>query len=183
MDLRGLCGGARRIVSGVVIFANPGTLAIGGGELPIVTYRVRVDERFKGEVEQVKGLQFADFRMLAARSAGTAGSPRRTMYIPGMPELAVGQRYLLFANGPNAIGMSPVVGRGRGLFRIFGGPGREAVANAYGHRTMLDGLISAQGERLRAWDGGPGRSAPGAIAYSQLAQEIRRIVRKEGGQP
>ena len=55
MNLGELCERAGFIFRGTVLDARPGTIAIGGGQLPTVTYTLRVDESFKGDFTGQKG--------------------------------------------------------------------------------------------------------------------------------
>src|SRR3990170_7819894 len=51
MNLAQLTNRADAIFRGEVLSAEPGKISIGGGTLPTVTYRLRVDEAFKGEFD------------------------------------------------------------------------------------------------------------------------------------
>ncbi|MCM3901504.1 MAG: hypothetical protein ND866_07340, partial [Pyrinomonadaceae bacterium] len=120
MNLREMCQQAEKIFRGTVVSASPGTVHVGGGELQVVTYRIRVDESFKGDFKELKGMRFAEVRMLSPQQINRSGSSRVTTYLPGMPQLIIGQPYLLFVSRANSVGLSPPVGLGRGLFRIRG---------------------------------------------------------------
>jgi len=64
MNLREMVQRAGKIFRGTVVAFVPGTIKVGGGELPIVTYRIKVDENFEGEVHEIKGVRFTEIRML-----------------------------------------------------------------------------------------------------------------------
>ena len=66
MNLADLAGRANKIFRGTVLSVKPGTVAAGGGELPILIYRVRVDEKFKGEFGEGKQADFVEIRMVGA---------------------------------------------------------------------------------------------------------------------
>ena len=55
LDLQELTGRADKIFRGTVISVKESMIEAGGGELPSVTYRIAVDEMFKGEPTVVKG--------------------------------------------------------------------------------------------------------------------------------
>ena len=48
--------------SGTVVSTPRETVTVGGGDLPVVTYRLRVQDSFKGTVEEVKGMRFTGDR-------------------------------------------------------------------------------------------------------------------------
>ena len=52
MTLSDLVERGDRIVRGTVLAADEGTVTAGGGALPIVIYKIRVDEALKGEAGQ-----------------------------------------------------------------------------------------------------------------------------------
>jgi hypothetical protein len=167
MNLAEMCRHADRIFRGTVVSAVPGTIRAGGGEIPVVTYRLRVDERFKGRFETVKGMRIAEVRMLAASWAGPTGATRVRM--SELPQLEVGGSYLLLTTRPSSIGMSTTVGLKQGCFRIRGeGAGAEAV-NGHGNAMLFQGMES---EAKRAGE---------RVTYERLAARIRALVGKEGG--
>ncbi|MGH9903905.1 MAG: hypothetical protein ACRD68_19010, partial [Pyrinomonadaceae bacterium] len=46
---------ADKIYRGRVLSATQGTIEAGGGQLPVVTYRLQVEELFRGNIDTVKG--------------------------------------------------------------------------------------------------------------------------------
>lgn len=170
MNLQEMVDRSERIFRGTVLDAKEGTLAAGGGELPVVTYRIRVDEAFKGTFEEVKGLQIAEVKMLGKlKPAGSASAVRAATSVPDLPRLVVGQEYLLLTTPRSAIGLSTTVGLGQGLFQISGKPGQEIVIN--GNRNY--GLF-------RDMPGGPTTGGPGepgrALPYEGLATLLRDLA-------
>src|SRR5690348_418100 len=74
MTLRDLVARGDRIVRGTVLAADEGTLAAGGGNLPIVIYRIRVDEALKGGVSPGDVIEV---RLLASMKQAKSGTLRR----------------------------------------------------------------------------------------------------------
>jgi hypothetical protein len=165
LNLEEMAARAHAVVRGTVIQARPGTIRAGGGDVPVVTYRVRVEEDFKGEVLQAKGVRYLELRMLGGLEPKGQGQVR--MLVPDLPRLDVGRSYLLFTTRPGPSGMCSTVGLGQGLFRIRGGRGGEQAENSYGNEMLFRGMTG------RAHDKGP-------VAYRELATRLRGLVgRKE----
>lgn len=167
LNLRELCQRADKIFRGTVIAAIPGKVRVVGGELPIVTYRIRVDESFKGDFQVVKGMRFVEVRMLAMDQAGARSSSRMAGLVSEIPRLEAGGRYLLLTTRPSAVGLSAPVGLGQGAFRIRGGAGGEEAINAHDNRMLFRNM------------GAEERQAAGPQKYGRLAERIRRLVREE----
>ena len=64
---------AQKIYVGTVRSATEGTLAVGGGQLAVVTYRLTVDEDLLGETTMVKGERIAEIRMLGKQKSRPGG--------------------------------------------------------------------------------------------------------------
>ena len=79
MNLQQMVDRADKIFRGKVMDVREGTVRAGGADLSTVTYRIRVDEAFKGTFSQVKGLQIAEVTMI--RHAG----PHFALAISGGP--------------------------------------------------------------------------------------------------
>lgn len=172
LNLEQMVDRADRIFRGTVLDAREGKMSVGGGELPVVTYRIRVDEAIKGTFEEVKGVQIAEVRMLGTlkKTAGS-GAVRPMSAVPDLPRLAVGQDYLLLTTPRSSIGLSTTVGLGQGLFRVDGKPGQETAVNLNQNLGLFRGM-----------GGGPGvttglPTAPeGPLPYRNLATLIRDIA-------
>jgi hypothetical protein len=139
----------------------------GGGELPVVSYQLRVGDRFKGEFGEGKRAGVVEIRMV-----GDKGDIRRHDLLHfslwrDMPRLQVGRDYVLFTTRPSRIGLSTTVGLGQGAFTITGEAKGEQAVNAFGN-VGLDRNLKA-GVSLRA-----GRPVP----YGELAQAIRAVLAK-----
>lgn len=110
MDLGEVCARADKIFRGTVVSATEGTVEAGGGQLPTVTYLIKVEEGFQGEFITKGGEQYAEVTMLG--NFKTRGIE--------LPELRVGGNYLLMTSRPSAIGLSAPIGLGQGCFTISG---------------------------------------------------------------
>jgi hypothetical protein len=120
---------AQKIYVGTVRSATEGTLAVGGGQLAVVTYRLTVDEDLLGETALVKDERVAEIRMLGKQKSVQVGGLRSVSPLPDMPVLAVGQTYLVFTTQPSGIGLSTTVGLGQGCFRLYGKGDSQMAVN------------------------------------------------------
>lgn len=159
MTLRDLVSRGDRIVRGTVVAADEGTLSAGGGNIPVVTYRIRVDEALKGSVASG---EIIEVRLLASMKQATSGNLRRAAVLRDLPRFAVGREYLFVLTRPSQIGLSTTVGLGQGLFELRGRPGQEQAVNEANNLGLLSGV--------------PGAAASGPLAYASLAKEIRTLV-------
>ena len=164
MNLGEMYGRAQRVFRGTVIAAVPGKVSVGGGELPTVTYRIRVDESFKGDFQIVKGTRLAEVRMLAMDHPGTMATSIMAGLVSEIPRLEVGRRYLLLTTKPSAIGLSAPVGLGQGCFMISGRGNQEMAVNAHGNRMLFRGMSDAEQQMPNA-----------ARSYERLAEIIRGL--------
>jgi hypothetical protein len=160
MTLRDLVARGDRIVRGTVLAAEEGTVAAGGGNLPIVTYRIRVDEALKGAVSSGDEIEV---RMLASNKQAPAGKFRRATILRDLPRFAVGRDYLFVLTRPSKIGLSTTVGLGQGLFQLTGRPGQEQAVNEANNLGLFNGLQAAP-------------ASPGPVAYASLAKQIRTLL-------
>jgi hypothetical protein len=166
MNLADLAGRADKIFRGTVLSVKPGTVAAGGGELSILVYRLRVEERFKGDFGEGKAAGFVEIRMLAApKEQKTANGQRRLGLWNDLPRLDRGQDYVLFTTAPSRIGLSTTVGLGQGAFAIRDAGKDEEALNAFGNRGLNRGLSASALRR-----------SSGPIPYGELAQAIRSLV-------
>ncbi len=114
LNLGQLVARAEHIYRGTVLSVSERTVAVGGGQLPVVVYRLRVDESFRGEFTEVKGLRIAEIQTLGKAPMVRRGSVRSAIVLPRMPELEVGRSYLVMMTRPSSIGLSTTVGLGQG---------------------------------------------------------------------
>jgi hypothetical protein len=162
MPLRDLVERADRIVRGAVISAREDQLAAGGGSLPIVVYRIHVEEALKGAVAAGEDI---DVRMVSQPKQTVGGRYRRVSVLADLPRFAVGREYLFVLTRPSAIGLSTTVGLGQGLFMLRGRPGQELAVNEANNLGLLDGGV-----------GVASRSVSGPVAYSALVTQIRTLL-------
>jgi hypothetical protein len=165
---------AQKIYVGTVQSATAGTVAIGGGQLAVVTYQLNVDEDLRGATPVVKGLRMAEIRVLGKQASAQRGTLRSVSPLPDMPVLTVGQTYLVFTTPPSAVGLSATVGLGQGCFRLSGqGPDRMAV-NEVNNIGLFRGMAVA----------GPGilaarastREPSGPFPYAALRAQILTLI-------
>ena len=159
MTLRDLVARGDRIVRGTVVAADEGTLSAGGGNIPVVTYRIRVDEALKGGVATGDVIEV---RLLASMKQASSGTLRRAAILRDLPRFTVGRDYLFVLTRPSQIGLSTTVGLGQGLFELRGRPGQEQAVNEANNLGLLSGV--------------PGASASGPVSYASLVKEIRSLV-------
>lgn len=155
MDLDGLVTGADRIFRGEVVAVEPGTLAVGGGALPTVTFRIAVEETFKGTFEG-KQAEVVEMTVVGNLKQGeAAGGLVRFANLPAPPQLVAGGDYVIFATAPSAAGLSTAVGLGQGAFKVYQGEGHQELAvNELGNLGLF----------------------AGPVTYATLADEIRQRV-------
>ncbi len=157
MDLDTLCERADKIFSGKVLSATPGTVKVGGGELPTVTYRIEVAESFKGAYSTIDGRTVTEIRMLGSiKNRATEGNIQFHSVLPDLPRLEIGGEYLLLTSAPSAIGLSAPIGLGQGCFTLSHQGDSVLATNAVGNVGLFDG----------------------AVSYPQLATQIRSALSK-----
>jgi hypothetical protein len=150
------------IVRGSIIEVSQTQVAVGGGELPALHYKVEVDEAFKGNVPYVKGVPIAEFKVIGTLKKLEANEP----VIAGWPELRVGQDYLLFVAPPGPTGLTVTMGVGQGCFAISSSTRGETAVNGAGNVGLFEGMAA---------NGMPRR---GPVAYRDLAERVRSEVRR-----
>lgn len=167
MNLAQLTDRADAIFRGEVLSAEPGKISIGGGTLPTVTYRMRVDEAFKGAFEAKENASpEVEITMLGTlKSTARSGSHARlTSSLPEVPKLNVGESYVLFTTAPGASGLRAPVGLGQGSFRIYAGANKNELAvNELNNAGLFDGAGSAQRSA---------QASEGPVTYTRLATAI-----------
>jgi hypothetical protein len=176
LNLGELVQRAEHIYRGTVISVTAGSVAIGGGQLPTTTYRLRVDESFRGEFALVKGLRLAEIRTLGKLSPVTRGNLRSAVVLPRMPALEVGQTYLVMTTRPSTIGLSTTVGLGQGCFRISQIGKEEQAVNEVNNNGLFRDM-DAPGAAPRALArSAAATTAVGPLSYADLAGRIRGLV-------
>lgn len=160
MTLSDLVARGDRIVRGTVIAADEGTQPAGGGNLPIITYKIRVDEALKGAVSEGDVIEV---RLLASMKQAPSGPSRHFSVLRDLPRFALNRDYLFVLTRPSRIGLSTTVGLKQGLFELRGRPGQELAVNESNNLGLFNGLQGAP-------------ATPGPVSYASLAKHIRSIV-------
>lgn len=163
LDLTELTTRADKIFRGTVIFVEQGTIEAGGSDLPAVTYRIAVEELFKGEATEVKGDEAViEIRMIGSLVHEKADENGNLRFSPfrEVPQLAVGNDYVLFTTAESSIGLSVTVGLGQGAFRVFPVDGS-------------DDQFMAVNEFNNA---GLGLNGDGPVEYDKLGAQIRALL-------
>jgi hypothetical protein len=162
-DLTQMTSSAARVFRGTVMDVNPGTVRVGGGELPTTTYRIKVVESFKGDFKTAKGVAYAEITMIGSIKADSdKGGLRHFSLFRDMPRLERGQDYLLFLTADSKVALTSPVGLAQGLFDIDTALPEEPTAN----RLMNSGLAAG---------------VKGPVPYDQLAARVRDIVAAQKG--
>jgi hypothetical protein len=161
-NLDGLSTRADKIFRGTVTDVSPGTVKIGGGELPTVTYRFEVTEAFKGKFAVEKGnRRYAEVTMVGNLKT-RANAATRFSLLRDVPQLRPGAEYLLFVTASSAYGLSTTVGLGQGCFRVEAGAAAEPTANFFGNAGLFKGTAFAP--------------VSGALPYNELAARVRATL-------
>ena len=160
LNLRDLVARANRIVRGTVVGSDEGTVSAGGGAIPIVTYRIKVEQALKGSAGDGETIEV---RLLGRMKQGTTGRLRRGPIFRDLPQFTVGSDYLFVLTRPSAIGLSTTVGLGQGLFQLQGRPGAERALNEANNLGLFSGLTSAA-------------PASGPVSYAELVKQIQSLV-------
>jgi hypothetical protein len=161
MNLDELAVKADRIVSGTVIAIEKGRVAMGGGTLPTVTYRIAVDEMLAGRPTAAGG-GTVEVRMIGDVEDVRRGDMVRLASRAPRPRIQVGERYLLFLTAPGRAGLSTTVGLGQGSFRVTGEAADADVVNEF------DNLGLFRGGR------GPGK-ARGPVKFKAVAERVAAL--------
>ncbi|MBT8098553.1 MAG: hypothetical protein KJO82_02320 [Gammaproteobacteria bacterium] len=163
MDLGELATRADKIFRGTVISVKEGTVETGGGELPAVTYRLRVDELFKGQATEVKGDKaLMEIRMIGSlvHSKPGADGVVKLSGFRDVPKLKEGGDYVLFTTAESSIGLSVTVGLGQGAFNVY------SVDGARDQFMAVNEFNNA----------GLGLNGAGPVEYDKLSAQIHALL-------
>ena len=159
MNLEELVKRSERVFVGTVLSVSEQRVEVGGAEFPAVTYRLRVDDAFKGAFTEIEGERFTEVSMLGTLEIVAGGRHP----IANFPVLRTGQEYLLFvaANGP--VGLTSTMGLGQGCFHLSYKGGEKVALNEANNQGLFAGMsVGVQG--------GP------AVPYAAIAGLIRDMV-------
>jgi len=179
MNLVEMSQRSAQIYRGTVLTAAEGTINAGGGQLPVVTYRLEVEEAFRGDIPVVKGMRIAEIRMLGKSKPVRRGNLIHVSSLPRMPELAIGRTYLVFTTARSAVGLSAIVGLGQGAFRIEQVGKDEVAVNEVNNSGLFRDMAAPTAPAARSLAAPPASSAVpggGPISYDELARQIRTVL-------
>lgn len=138
-----MVAGADRIFRGTVISFDPTTVNVGGGELPAVTYRIRVENSFKGNFAVKDDVSYAEITMLGnIKETPAQGDTHKFSVLPSAPRLNVGSDYLLFLTPESSVGLTAPIGLGQGSFSIYTQDKEEWAKNEFNNAGLFDGPVS-----------------------------------------
>ncbi len=159
MNLEQMVTQSERIFVGRVVSITESRVAMGGGELPAVTYRLAVSESFKGDFEEVKGERFTNVTMVGTLKQVLSGKHPITDF----PVLQEGTEYLLFIAPAGPSGMTATMGLAQGCFHVNSADGGRVAMNLVNNTGLFSGMNT-------------GLADGQAVPYSELADMIRGIV-------
>lgn len=166
VNLNDLANDAGSIYRGTVLDMQVDSIEFGGGEIPTISYRIRISEYIK------RGPQNED-NVVTLRMYGTI-KPRAAQdgvqYIGGLkPDLLdIGGEYLLFVTRPSSAGLSTTVGLSQGAFKIMTRDKETVAVNGLNNQGLFRGM-----DRGRMPESGP-------INYRELRARIREEIGKRG---
>ena len=134
---------AGRIFRGRVLDLQPGTIEVGGGKLATVTYRMLVEEAFKGDFPAGEnGKVVTEVTMLGSvKASAEKGTTRKLSSLPTPPSLVVGSDYLLILTAESEAGLSAPVGLGQGAFTIFEQDKQAWAKNEFDNAGLFAGPV------------------------------------------
>lgn len=158
MNLEQLVNASETVMLGTIVSIEGTTVQAGGGTLPAVSYKVRVEEAFKGDFAEVKGVKIAEFKMVGSLKDALAGRHP----IVDFPVLKTGTEYLLMVAPAGPTGLTSTMGLGQGLFNVTGNGASRVLLNGANNVGLFNGMnVPYSG---------------GGIGYAELSELIRGIV-------
>ncbi len=159
MQLGDLVQRADTIFRGTVIDVEQSSIEVGGGELPMVIYRLRVEELVKGEADVVKGDEaYIEVRMVGSiKDEVTVGGAERFSMFRDVPQLTMGSDYVLFMTPESSVGLSVTVGLGQGAFSVYSADKSEYAVNQFDNAGL-------------------GLGEGGAVSYADLMAAVKGLM-------
>ena len=163
-DLDRMTAAAARVFRGTVTDVQPGTVQLGGAQLPTTTYRFRVVEAFKGTFATDKGgVTYAEVTMVGSiKGDSNRAGARHFSIFRDVPRLERGRDYLLFLTAESRVALSSPVGLAQGTFDIDTMRPGQPTANRTGNLGLVPGV-------------------KGPLPYRQLAARVRDVVAAQKG--
>lgn len=162
LNLADLANRAESVAHVTILSAEPGSVPVGGTVLPVIHYEGRVENGFKGDFVTKDGVQVLTFTMLGDLKGEAQGSLQKLSSISDLPQLSVGEQYLLFTTQPSSVGLSTTVGLGTGCFHISGDGDKALVVNEFDNAGVFQGF--------------PGMPTSGPVSYSALVDQLQSIL-------
>lgn len=160
MELTDLTDRAGTIFRGTVLSAEQSLIEAGGGQIPAITYRFKVDELYKGEATIVKGddaiIQIRMVGNVKPAKADENGRVKLSVWNE-VPKFSEGGDYLVFASQASAIGLSAPIGLGQGAFKVFAADGTDMAVNEFNNAGL-------------------GLNGDGPVEYTVLDAKIRSLL-------
>lgn len=159
MQLGDLVQRADTIFRGTVVDVEQSSIEVGGGELPMVVYRLRVDELVKGEADVVKGDEaYIEIRMVGSiKDSVAVGDSERFSIFRDVPRLTMGSDYVLFMTPESSVGLSVTVGLGQGAFSVYSQDKIDYAVNQYDNAGL-------------------GLGDGGAVPYADLMAAVKGLM-------
>ncbi len=160
MDLNDLTDRAATIFRGTVLSVEQSAIEAGGGQIPAITYRFKVDELYKGEATIVKGDDaIIQVRMLGSVKPAKADENGRIKLSAWneVPKFNEGGDYLVFASQASAIGLSAPIGLGQGAFKVYAADGTDMAVNEFNNAGL-------------------GLNGDGPVEYTVIDAKIRSLL-------
>ncbi|MEL7023250.1 MAG: hypothetical protein AAGL69_05845 [Pseudomonadota bacterium] len=136
MNLEQMVTNSERVFVGTIIDVTESRRQIGGGEVPAVTYKIRVSDTFKGDFEEIKGELYTEVTMLGSLKHLAAGRHPITDF----PMLAIGGEYLLMVAPAGPIGLTATMGLGQGCFTLSGDESDKVALNGANNVGLFSGM-------------------------------------------
>ncbi|MEO0574001.1 MAG: hypothetical protein AAF004_00970 [Pseudomonadota bacterium] len=159
MNLAQMVTNSDRVFVGTVVQITESTKQVGGGQIPAVTYRLKVGDAFKGTYDEIKGEKYADVTMIGSLKILASGHHPITDF----PMMSVGNEYLLMVAPDGPVGLTTTMGLGQGCFSISDGVSDKVALNGANNVGLFSNM------NLGFADGV-------AVSYSELSSLISDLV-------
>lgn len=126
------------VFRGTVIDIQQTSVAVGGGTLPTITYRLRVEDMLKGTPDVTKDdAAYMEIQMVGSlKPDSQSGDTIHFALFDDVPKLTMGHDYVLFMTPESSIGLSVTVGLGQGAFNVVPTNKADMVVNEFGNMGL-----------------------------------------------